>query len=328
MLWLRLATPIMRVLITGITGFAGGHLAEAVLAEKNVELFGVSRQGTWPARWSYLKQQVGRLYACDLCDGDRLEAIVRETQPEQIYHLAGYAHVGRSFQEAETAWRDNLTATRRLYEAVVRWGGSPRILYVSSGLIYGDPEQPGHAYDENSQLRPTSPYAASKAAADLMSYQYTRAPGLPIIRVRPFNHIGPRQSTQYAVAHFAAQLAAIKQGKKPPLLETGNLSTRRDLTDVRDMVHAYQLLMEKGRIGEAYNVGVGQTYSMKEVLDRLIELAGVQVEIRQRSELVRSTETLAVHVEASRLRRETGWLPRFILEQTLADTLAYWSENP
>ncbi len=125
-------------------------------------------------------------------------------------------------------------------------------------------------------LRPTSPYAASKAAADLASYQYTRAPGLEIVRARPFNHIGPRQSSEYAVAHFAAQVAAILKGKQQPLLEAGNLGSRRDLTDVRDTVRAYMFLMEKGRNGEAYNIGIGQTFSMQEVLDRLLALAGLQ----------------------------------------------------
>src|SRR5262249_15624135 len=129
---------------------------------------------------------------------------------------------------------------------------------VGSGLIYGDPETPDQAYDERCLLRPTSPYAASKAAADLVSYQYSRAPGLHVVRARPFNHIGPHQSPQFAAAHFAEQLAAIERGKQPAVLETGNLSPRRDLADVRDVVRAYTLLMERGRSGEAYNVGTGR----------------------------------------------------------------------
>src|SRR5438552_3597911 len=149
-------------------------------------------------------------------------------------------------------------------------GGKPRILYVGSGQVYGEPQHPDQAFEEGSPLCPSSPYAASKAAADLASFQYARAPGLDIIRVRPFNHIGPRQSPEFAVSHFAKQIADIERKRRPPLLETGNLSSLRDLTDVRDMVRAYVLLMEKGRTGEAYNAAAGEVHSMQSVLDRLL----------------------------------------------------------
>jgi GDP-4-dehydro-6-deoxy-D-mannose reductase len=249
-------------------------------------------------------------------------------RPARIYHAAGYAQVGQSFHEPDAAWDGNLTATRRLYEAVVRWGGQPRILFVGSGLVYGDGPEPGQPQDEQCPLCPVSPYGASKAAADLVSYQYTRDPGLDIVRARPFNHIGPRQVPQFAVAHFAKQLVAIERGEGPAVLQTGNLSPQRDLTDVRDTVSAYLLLLERGRSGEAYNVGCGHSYSMQTVLERLLELAGLRVEVRQRAELVRPTDPAVIRVDASKLRRETGWQPRYSLDQTLADTLAYWREQP
>jgi GDP-4-dehydro-6-deoxy-D-mannose reductase len=242
--------------------------------------------------------------------------------------LAGYAQVGQSFREPEAAWDGNLTATRRLYEAVARWGGRPRILFAGSGLVYGDGEEPGKPQDEGCVLRPTSPYASSKAAADLVSYQYTRNPGLDVVRARPFNHIGPTQSPQFAVAHFAKQLVAIERGVRPAVLETGNLSPQRDLTDVRDTVGAYVLLLEKGRAGEAYNIGCGQSYSMQTVLERLLALAGLSVEVRRRAELVRPTDQAVVRVDAGKLRRTMGWAPRYSLDQTLADTLAYWRGQP
>src|SRR5262249_23646066 len=150
------------------------------------------------------------------------------------------------------------------------------------------------------------------------------SPGLDIVRVRPFNHIGPRQSAHFAVASFARQIAAIERGRQPPVLETGNLTPRRDLTDVREVVAAYLLLRAKGRTGEAYNVGSGTTHAMQEVLDRLRALSRVPIEVRQRPDLVRATETKAVRADATRLRQQTGWAPRYTLDQTLADTLAYW----
>lgn len=311
----------MRVLITGVTGFAGGHLAEALPG--TAELFGASRHGVWPDEWAHLRDRL-EPRRCDLCKVDETAALLRDIKPERIFHLAGYANTSQSFQDVDAAWRGNLDATRGLYDAIVKWGGKPRVLFVSSGLIYGDPEREGQPLDEGCVLRPASPYAASKAAADLASYQYSWFPGLEIVRVRPFNHIGPRQSPQYAVAHFAQQIAAIELGRQAPVLETGNLSTLRDLTDVRDMVNAYVLLMERGRCGEAYNSASGLAHSMQSVLDRLLAQARVKIEVKQKPDLVRAAENRAVRGNPDKLRRETGWTPRFSLEQTLTDILDYW----
>ena len=313
----------MRIVVTGGTGFAGGWLAETLLARGGVELFCLSRRAKQPPEWADKAQEM-TLFACDLCDRDAVEAALRDIRPQQIYHLAGYAQVGQSFEEPDVAWSGNLTATRALYEATARWGGRPRILFAGSGLVYGDPDGPDESQDEKCLLRPNSPYAASKAAADLLSYQMAVDPGLEIVRARPFNHIGPRQSSQFAVANFARQAAAIERGELPPVLETGNLGSRRDMTDVRDTVAAYALLMQKGRGGEAYNVGSGQNVSMQTVLDRLLALGGLKVEIRQRQELMRAVDQAVARVDASKLRRETGWAPRYSLDQTLLDTLDYW----
>lgn len=316
----------MRILVTGVTGFAGGHLAEALLAQGGHRVVGVARRSVWPPAWSHLASEV-ELHACDLCTLPSLEKILRDVQPERIFHLAGYPHVGRSFQEPDAAWEGNLTATRSLYDAVTRWGGRPRILFVGSGLVYGESASSGHGCTETDLLLPDNPYASSKAAADLMSYQYTRSPGLDIVRVRPFNHIGPHQAPQFAVSSFARQLAAIERGRQAPVLETGNLQPRRDFTDVRDVVSAYVLIMERGRTGEVYNVGSGQSVAMQTVLERLIALSGVSVAVRQTDNLLRATDQAIVRANADKLRRETGWSPRFSLDQTLTDVLTYWREQ-
>ncbi|HWG47651.1 MAG TPA: GDP-mannose 4,6-dehydratase [Gemmataceae bacterium] len=317
----------MRNLVTGATGFAGGHLVEVLLSRGNERIVGVARQAVWPEAWGHLTGRV-ELRPCNVGEPTAVEAILRDVQPERIYHLAGYPHVGRSFQEVEEAWQGNLKATRCLYDGVTRWGGRPRILYVGSGLVYGESETTSLSCDEQYVLHPDNPYAASKAAADLMSYQYTRHPGLDIVRVRPFTHIGPHQSPQFAVSSFARQLAAIERGQQKPVLETGNLQARRDLSDVRDVVAAYVLLLERGRSGEVYNVGSGQTFTMQTVLDRLIALSGVTVEVRQKASLLRATDVAVIRANTDKLRQETGWSPRFTLDQTLADTLAYWREHP
>jgi GDP-4-dehydro-6-deoxy-D-mannose reductase len=313
----------MRTLVTGVTGFAGGHLAEALL-DRGDAVTGIGRAATWPAGLQHLSGRV-ELHACDLCDAAKTEAILRELRPERICHLAGYARTGRSFEEADAAWDGNLTTTRRLYEAAVRWGGQPRILFIGSGLIYGGGDRPP---DELAPLQPASPYAASKAAADLLSYQVYCAPGLDVVRARPFNHIGPRQSPEFAVAHFARQVVAIERGRQAPVLETGDLRPSRDLTDVRDTVAAYVLLLDRGRSGEAYNVASGRSYAMQTVLDGLLTQAGLTVDVRRKTELVRPTEVTSVRADVAKLRRETGWEPRYTLDQTLADTLDYWRRQP
>lgn len=212
-----------RVLITGVTGFAGGHLAEALLTQSDVELHGAARTAAWPRRRMALAECVN-LHAVDLASDDsRLVEYLRSIKPDQIYHLAGYAAVGQSFREPDAAWRGNLTATRRLYQAIAEWGGKPRIVFVSSGLIYGDGH--GRPLTENDVLQPVSPYAVSKASADLLSFQFGLEQRLDIIRVRAFNHIGPGQAADFAIASFSRQLAEIAAGRRDPILETGNLSS-------------------------------------------------------------------------------------------------------
>lgn len=308
-----------RYLLTGVTGFVGCFLAHSLVQQGEL-VFGLSRDSHWPAPWQNLESKV-RLYKGDLNAGPLVEQVLRTVRPTRIVHLAGFANVGESFRDPEGAWQGNLNTTRSLCEAVIRWGGRPRILFVGSGLVYGPPVDPNRAFDEESPLRPDSPYAASKAAADLACYQYTCAPGLDIVRARPFNHTGPYQSTSFAIPNFARQLIAIERGQCPAILETGNLTAQRDLSDVRDVVAAYLLLLEKGRTGEAYNIGAGQSWSMQHILQQMLDLTGLQVELRQRADLLRPTEPSVIRVQIEKLRRETGWTPRFPLAQTLADTL-------
>lgn len=313
----------MRILITGITGFVGGHLVEALGSAGRHVLTGLSRQTNWPMPLAHLAG-LAELHPADLADGARVEAIVQQLRPEWVFHLAGYANTGASFREPDRCWADNLAATRSLYDAIARTTVRPRILYVSTGLAYGEPDDPDRPCDERTTLKPASPYAASKAAADLLSYQYTRSPGLDVVRVRLFNQIGPRQSTDYAVANFARQIAAIEAGRQEPVIETGDLSAQRDITDVRDMVAAFPLLLEKGERGGVYNAGRGETYRMQELLDRLLGMARVQVEVRQKVEPGRKADTTVTRADTTRLRRATGWAPRISLDQTLADILTDW----
>jgi GDP-4-dehydro-6-deoxy-D-mannose reductase len=314
----------MRILITGITGFVGGHLVETLLSAGGHELAGISRDTAWPRHLLHLDGKAD-LHLAELLDTARLETLLHQTKPDWLIHLAGYANTGGSFRQPDLCWRDNLDATRSLYDAVVRAQHRPRILFASTGLIYGEPDGPNQPCDERTTMKPASPYAASKAAADLLSYQYTRNPGLDIVRIRLFNQVGPRQSPDYAVANFARQIAAIEAGKQPPRIETGDLSAQRDLTDVRDTVAAFPQLLEKGGKGEAYNAGRGETFSMQSILDQLLGLSKVKVEVIQRVE--RKSDTAVTRANPDKLKRATGWSPRIPVEQALKDVLNHWRSH-
>ncbi len=313
----------MRILITGITGFVGGHLVEHLVASGGHALFGVSRRGEWPAQLAHLAPQA-QLVVGDLCARADTERVLRETRPDWIVHLAGYANTGGSFRDPDRAWAENLTATRVLYDAIVSSGLRPRTLFVSTGLIYGEPDVPDGACDERTTLKPASPYAASKAAADIVSYQYSRSAGLDIVRVRLFNQIGPRQSADFAVPNFARQIAAAEAGKHAPVVETGDLSAKRDITDVRDIVASFPLLLDKGASGEAYNAARGESFRIQDLLDRLVSLSRAPIRVNQTVEPGRKADTSATRADVQKLRAATGWQPRVPLDRTLADILDYW----
>lgn len=313
----------MRILITGITGFVGGHLTEALRAEGGHTLTGISRTADWSPVWAHLAGAAD-LRAGEVADRTLMEGLLREVRPDWLFHLAGYANTGKSFKEPDQCWADNLGGTRALYDAVVASGQRPRVLFVSTGLVYGDPDGPEQAFDETAVLKPASPYAASKAAADLLSYQYHRTHGLDVVRVRLFNQIGPRQPADYAVANFARQIAVAEAGKQPAVIQTGDLSSHRDLTDVRDMIAAFRLLIERGKAGEVYNAGRGRTWRMQDVLDRLLALSKTRVEVTQIVEPGRQADTAVTRADAGKLRRVTGWEPKYDLDRTLGDVLNYW----
>jgi GDP-4-dehydro-6-deoxy-D-mannose reductase len=304
----------MRCLVTGATGFVGGHLIAALRAAGH-EVIGLARRPTAAA---------APIHAADLSDVPATESVLRQTRPDWVFHLAGYADAGKSFADPAGAWAGNLTASLGLYSAVRQSGVKPRILHVSTGLVYGDARPGEPPPTEDAPLRPASPYAASKAAADLLAYQQTRNPGLDIVRVRPFNQLGPGQPPDYFAARFASQIAAAERGAGPPVVVAKDLSPYRDLTDVRDVVRAYIRLLEVGRKGEAYNAGSGRVHQIRDVLARMVQLARVPVTVDEQGDPSRAGDTAVAAADTRKLRAETGWEPTIRLDQTLADILDYW----
>jgi GDP-4-dehydro-6-deoxy-D-mannose reductase len=258
----------------------------------------------------------------DLRDPAAARALVRDARPDVVYHLAALAHVGRSWREPAVTLGDNQAMAVALLEAVRAEAPEAVVVAVSSGEVYGPPE--ALPVDETAPLRPQNPYAVSKAATDLLASFYADAHGLRVVRARAFNHAGPGQPPLYALAAFARQVAAgLEAGEDPVRVVTGNPTSRRDLTDVRDVVEAYQLLAAAGEPG-VFNVCSGRAVSARELVAALGDVAGVAVDHIVDPGRVRAHDVPEVRGSFVRLARATGWEPRIPLRRTLADTVAWW----
>jgi GDP-4-dehydro-6-deoxy-D-mannose reductase len=306
----------LRVLITGASGFAGGHLAAACVAAGD-EVIGLSRTGQVPA---------GEGRSVDLRDTEQTHAAVREARPEILYHLAALSSVSRSWEKpAQTMFENTATAVNVL-EAVRREAPQARVVWVSSCEVYAA-DQP-LPIDEDGELGPATPYAVSKVSGDLLAGVYADAHGLDIVRVRPFNHAGPGQSPVFVLSSLARQAAqARRSDAKVIRIVTGNPDTRRDFTDVRDVVRAYRLLAESGN-WDVYNVSSGTSFSTTDQIEILGDLiAPTLVEHVVDPALVRAHEVMDRRGTHERLTADTGWKPEIPLFQTMADTIAWWEEE-
>lgn len=257
----------------------------------------------------------------DIADLAAVEAEVRGAAPEVVYHLAAQAHVGASWEDPTETFRVNVLGTLSLLEAVTRCGGSPTVLIVSSAEVYGNGD--GSLFAEESPFRPLSPYAASKAAAELVGLQSHLGRATNVVRVRPFNHVGPGQSDSFVVSALARRIAeAERRGGGP--VKVGNLSPSRDFTDVRDVVRAYRLLATSGVEGEVYNVCSGRAVTVEEVARRLSALATARIELVEDPGLYRPADVAVLLGDPARLAALTGWAPAISLDDTLSDVLAWW----
>lgn len=313
----------MRVLVTGVSGFVGGHLVEH-LASAGDQIIGLSSRGRWPAVLAHLERhaRIERLDLADVAEDDFAD-LLRRKQPEAIYHLAAQANPSRSVADPRGTWALNLGGALNLLEAVKTSGLKPRVVLVSSGVCYGNPAPEHLPVSESCPLRPNNPYAASKGAADLLGVQHFLGHGTDVVMARPFNHAGPRQSEDYVLSSFARQVAEVEAGQRS-VIEHGNLEVVRDFTDVRDIVRAYRLLALKGLPGEIYNIGTGRDVPLSAMFATLRGLARVPVASRVDPGRFRPVDQPRLLADASKLRATTGWEPQFSIEQTLSDMLDYW----
>lgn len=313
-----------KILITGASGFAGSFLAEYLLNSGDCEVYGTSLSETFSDNIVSLKDKL-HLVAVDLQDFERVKQIIGDIKPDEIYHLAALASPTKSFANPTETITNNVAIEINLFEAVkVHNLLQTKILITSSAEVYGIVAQNDLPIDEETPLKPTSPYAVSKIAQDFLGFQYHQAAKLPIIRVRPFNHIGPRQTPQFVVARFASQIASIEKGKIEPIIRVGNLDTKRDFTDVKDMVRAYTMILEKGTAGDVYNIGSGVSYKISDILDKLLALSTVKVTIEKDPDLYRPADNPELICDCSKMKLVTGWEPKVSLDETLKNTLDYW----
>lgn len=314
----------MRALITGITGFAGSHLVEYLLEHQpEVEIFGTRR---WRSRMENIDHLTDRitLIETDLRDYRSVHTCLEESQPDFVFHLAAQSFVPTSWNAPTDTLDTNVVGQTHLFEAIRALGLDPVIQIACSSEEYGLVHKEETPITEENPLRPLSPYAVSKVAQDFLGYQYFMSYGLKVIRTRGFNHTGPRRGEVFVTSNFAKQVARIAAGLDEPVIRVGNLEAIRDFTDVRDMVRGYWLAVNHATPGEVYNLCSGEGITIRELLDRLIELAGVDVRIEQDPARMRPSDVEILLGDRSKFERDTGWKPEIPFDQTLRDTYEYW----
>jgi GDP-4-dehydro-6-deoxy-D-mannose reductase len=305
------------VLVTGASGFVGSHLLPLVAAEPGVAIEAWTRDvvAAGPAaRWTVL----------DMGDRREVAGAVAAAPPDEVYHLAGAAHVGQSFSSVADTLATNALGTALLLDALREHAPRARVVVVSSSTVY---RPAATALTETSPVGPTSPYGLSKLATERLAVRAWEEDGLHAVVARAFNHVGPRQSPAFFASSFASQVAAIERGERPPVLRVGNLEARRDLTDVRDVVRAYHLLIRQGAPGGIYNVCSGRAHAIGDLLQALIASARLPVAVEVDPALLRPNDTPLVLGSHERITAATGWAPAFTIDRTMADVLADWRQR-
>jgi GDP-4-dehydro-6-deoxy-D-mannose reductase len=314
-------------LITGITGFAGSHLAEYLLAEHpDVEVFGIYR---WRSRMENIEHLDRRvtLVEADLRDYTSMHAALARSRPDYVFHLAAQSFVPASWTAPSETLVTNIAGETNLFEAVRALGLDPVIQIACSSEQYGLVLPTEVPITEDNPLRPLSPYAVSKVAQDFLGYQYFQSYGMKVVRTRGFNHTGPRRGQVFVTSNFCSQVAAIEAGLQEPVIRVGNVDAIRDFTDVRDMVRAYWLAVTRARPGEVYNIASGTGITIRALLDKILALSSVEVKVEVDPSRLRPSDVEILIGDSSKFRADTGWEPRIPFDQTVSDLLDYWRER-
>jgi GDP-4-dehydro-6-deoxy-D-mannose reductase len=308
--------------ITGIAGFAGSYLAEELL-KAGYRVTGTLLSGESTRNLRSIRKEV-ELFRLNVLNGARTTALLADLKPDYVFHLAALASVGHSFETVRQTLRVNLDGTINVLDAVRRNRRLKGFLFVSSSDAYGLFQPKNRTLTESQPLNPVSPYGVSKAAAEQVCSYFRRQYDLPIIIARSFNHSGPRQTDRFVIPAFARQIAAIEAGQQKPVMKVGDLSARRDFSDVRDIVRGYRLAVEKGRPGEVYQFCSAKAVSVQSVLDRLVAMSPRTIVVRVDRRRLRKSEIPVLRGSHQKATRQLGYRVRHNLKTTLADTLQYW----
>lgn len=316
-----------KVLITGISGFAGSHLAQLLVSKEKYDICGTFLlEESVNSNLGNINKNL-ELKKIDLTNARNVNNLLKSVKPELVFHLAALPYTGSSLNNPFSTMKNNIASQINILSGIKNNGlFDTKVLIVSSGEIYGLIKKVDLPIDEETKFMPTSPYSVSKITQDYLGLQYFLSYNLKIVRVRPFNHIGPRQSPSFVVASIAKSIAEIEKGKRKPVILVGNLSAKRDFTDVRDMVRAYVLAIEKGKHGDVYNIGSEKSYKISEILDNLLKLSKVKIKIQVNKNLLRPVDIPELLCDATKFKNLTNWNPQIPIEITLKDTLDYWRE--
>lgn len=314
-----------KALITGIAGFVGSHMAELLLS-KGFEVYGLSRPRTKMDHIESIKPKL-HLEDADLMDSHSLYTTINSIKPDYIFHLAAQSFVPTSWGSPAVTLEVNVVGSANVFEAVRQAGIDPVIQIACSSEEYGLVHENEVPIKETNPLRPLSPYAVSKLAMDYLGYQYYESYKMRIIRTRGFNHTGPRRGDTFAESTFAKQIAMIEKGKQEPVIYVGNLTAQRDYTDVRDMVKAYLLAVEKCDPGEVYNIATGSAIKISDVLNMMLGMSKVKVEIKEDPKRMRPSDVPILIGDNSKFVAKTGWAPSIPFTKTAEDLLNYWRER-
>jgi len=304
-----------RTLVTGANGFVGSHLLDRIIGRGPVVAW-FYPEGPPPPAAPGLEWR-----AVDVTDRAAVARAVADAAPSRVVHLAGAPNVAASWQGVVPYLLINAMGTDHLLSALAAAGRPCRVVVVTSSQVYQSSADP---IDENAPLVPSSPYGFSKLAQDELARAIADSENLDVVVARPFNHTGPRQTASYAVPSFARQIARIELGLAPPVLRVGNLDTRRDLTDVRDVVGAYETVLDRAPRGRVYNVCSGRAWRIQDLLDMLLRMSHTDVRVETDGARMRPNDLPTSVGDGSRIRAEIGWTPVIPIEQTLRDTLDWW----
>jgi len=316
-----------KILITGITGFVGSHMADYLLNNTNYQIFGLKRPNSQLRNVHHILDKI-TLIDGDLIDQTSLITTLKISKPDQIYHFGAMSWVTPSWNMPTAYMQINAIGTINLFEAIRATNCKARILVSCTPEEYGNVPKNLIPITEETRIQVVNPYAASKVAQDMVCQSYYASYGFDIIRTRAFNHEGPRRDTHGALAYFAYQIARIEKGLQKPIVKVGNLEAKRNFTDVKDMVRAYYLAMERGISGELYLIGSQQTYTIKECLEMLINLSSAKNKIKYEinPKMVRPTELCLLIGKFDKFKKLTNWKPTIPFEETLKSILNYWRE--